>query len=72
MHPKKSSVRNVVALLLVAASTAAIAQQTIRIDGVSVTCQNSCVVTTNSDGSIDVEDSQGGWLRWNNFGTAIK
>lgn len=53
-------------------STAVIAQQTVRVNGAVVTCQNSCVVTTNSDGSVDIEDSQGGWLRWENYGTAVR
>jgi hypothetical protein len=43
-------------------ATNCLAQETITIEGWTVTCQNRCVVTANSDGSYGVTDSKGGWI----------
>ena len=49
----------------VMASFSASGEETIDVEGNSVTCENSCVVTEMPDGTFDVQDSDGGWLRWN-------
>ena len=40
-----------------------LAQETISLEGWTVTCQNRCVVTSNSDGSFNVTDSKNGWMQ---------
>jgi len=46
--------------LFAGASGSAMAEQTVTVGGISVTCTNQCVVTTGSNGSTQVRDCCGG------------
>jgi len=47
---------------LLAVSTAALASESVTLNGTTYTCQNTCVVTTYPNGGWMVKDSLNGWI----------
>lgn len=57
---KKALRRSLLCLTLV--SLPALADGIAIVNGTEYHCQNTCVVTTNSNGDTRVADSMGGWI----------